>query len=152
VSASAIAAAYRARMTRIVCVAVLAALALATPVSAKPATLVTFHKSGGVAGVDQRLTVRTDGRAAISNRGATTQHRQLRASTMRRLRSRLAAAHLERPLPQPPMGCADCFEYAISYHGHHVKLIDAGNLPARVVPLVNELTRIAARRVLNSVS
>jgi hypothetical protein len=130
-------------MARMVCVALLSALVFAASAApATSATLVTFHKTGGIAGVDQRLTVRTDGRATVSGRSGPTRHRQLRAATMRRLRSRLAAAHLERPLPPPP-GCADCFEFAISYHGHHVKLVDAGNLPARVGPLVAELTRVA---------
>ena len=105
--------------------------------------VVRYDKTGGIAGVEQHVTVRADRRVTVATRGAATTRHTLRAATLRALRRTLDAAHLERPLPATPTGCADCFGYAIAYRGHRASF-DEVSVPARMAKAVRELQRIAA--------
>jgi hypothetical protein len=104
---------------------------------------VTFHRTGGFAGVDDRVKVYRDRRVTVRHRTGETQHRRLSVAAMKGLRRDLAAAHLERPLEQPgPSGCADCFIYDVASGGHSVH-VSEDNVPERVRPLLARLSRLA---------
>ena len=109
--------------------------------SAQATTLVTFHKGGGFAGVDNRLTVSTGGTAVITAREAKPVKHKLKAKTLSRVKRLIADAHLEKPIDKTPTGCADCFEYTIRARGHTVSF-DESRVPKRLGPLLSELARI----------
>jgi hypothetical protein len=113
----------------------------AAPVSRS--TLVTFHRTGGIAGRDDRVAVLRNRRVTVRHYRGGTQHRRLSVAAMAALRRDLAAAHLERPLPPPgPGGCADCFVFDVAADGHSAHLSEI-DIPARVRPLLARLSRLA---------
>ena len=110
--------------------------------AAAHSTLVTFHRSGGFAGFDDRVTVKRDRRVTVRSRGAAARHTRLSKAAMRKLRRALEAARLDQPPPQgPPSGCADCFVYSIAYGGHRVELSE-DRVPDRMRPAINRLSRL----------
>lgn len=131
----------------IVTAAVLAAVLLtATHATRAPAagksTLVTFHRSGGFIGVDDRVTVKSNRRFTVRSRGSSARHKRLSVAAMRKLRHALKEARLDEPLAQgPPSGCADCFYYTITYQGHRVQLSE-DRVPDRMRPAINRLSRL----------
>ncbi len=118
-----------------------AVIALGLTGTAHARTLVTFHKTGGFAGVDARLSVGTSGTAVIRTRGNDPVRHKLRARTLTRLKQLIADAHLEQPIDRTPTGCADCFAYRIHARGHTVSF-DESRVPKRLGPLLSELGRL----------
>jgi hypothetical protein len=111
----------------------------AVPAAATAKTLVTFEQSGGIAGVSVSVAVSTTGDVS----GGDRSHR-LRAATLRHLRRLLADARWDRASPGPSH-CADCFAYAVRYHGHRAGYDDSQSrqVPASVRAVVAELVRIS---------
>jgi hypothetical protein len=115
--------------------ALLASLSLlfAAGAQAKPHTIIRYHRSGGFAGVDQRLVIRSDNVALAYGRGSSRPlPAQLGAQQVRRLRQALDAAHLDtlhRHYPAP--GAADTFQYSVTYKGHTVDA-DETKVPHRL--------------------
>jgi hypothetical protein len=116
------------------------AIALAIPSSAGATTLVSFSRSGGIAGRHVTLRVTTHGTAVVGGHKPFRVH----ASTLHRLRALLADARFDRVDPEPSH-CADCFVYAVRYRGHRVSYDDsqAKHVPRSVRMAVDELARIA---------
>lgn len=125
--------------------AAVAAVLLATDTPRAPAvgrsTLVTFHRSGGLAGVDDRVTVKSDRHFVVRSRGSSARHGRLSAAAMDKLRHALSKAQLDRPVSQGQGGCADCFIYTITYKGHRVELSE-DRVPARMRPAIDRLSRL----------
>src|SRR3954447_4187481 len=69
--------------------------------AATDGTLVTFVRSGGFAGVDDRVTVKRDRRVTVRSRGGAARHKRLSRAAMRKLRRDLDDAGFDRP---PPSG------------------------------------------------
>jgi hypothetical protein len=110
--------------------------------AAARSTVVKFERSGGFAGFDDHLTVFSDRRYVARSRDGAARRLRLSVKGMRALRHDLDAAHLDRPLPAPgPSGCADCFEYTITYHGHRVSLSE-DKVPDRMRAAIARLSRI----------
>jgi hypothetical protein len=111
---------------------------------AKPAII--FRVSGGLAGISEELQILSD-RTAILTSGrradiTSTSHFSITDAEYANLRDELNAAKLDS-LPKPgPTGCADCFEYRISYHGTYSA--DDVSLPARLRPAINTLSGLIA--------
>jgi hypothetical protein len=126
----------------ILALAVVVAL-IAPEAASGSSTLVSFTRSGGVAGSQLALRVTTDGRALVT---ANRRPRafQLHATTTRRLRRLLADARFDR-VDTGPSRCADCFVYSVRYGGRHVSYDDAQTrqVPGSVRAVVEELLRIA---------
>lgn len=113
------------------------------PPASAAGVVVRFVQTGGIAGIDVRLVVREDRRATVTARGAATRRHQLRAATLTGLRRTLDAAELDRPSEPTRSGCADCFEYTITYRGQRVSF-DQVSVPPRMRVALRELRRIAA--------
>jgi hypothetical protein len=122
--------------------ALMVALA-ALPAAATAKTLVSFEQSGGIAGVNVAVAVSTTGHVTGDVNGRERSQR-LRAATLRRLRGLLADARWDRATPGPSH-CADCFAYAVRYHGHRASYDDSQSrqVPGSVRAVVAELARIS---------
>ena len=108
-----------------------------------PGRLVDFTRSGGLAGLQLRVTVRRDGRATIiGGRRDARRHRRLRSRTMRHLRRALAAARFDR-VPPFHAGCVDCFVFAVRYRGVRAAWNAGPGVPRSVQVAVAALMRIA---------
>jgi hypothetical protein len=104
-------------------IALLAALSLlfAVAAQAKPHAIIRYHRSGGFAGVDQRLVIRSDNVALAYGRGSSRPlPAQLGAGQVRRLKDALDAARLEGSKRHYGTGGNDTFFYSMTYQGHTV--------------------------------
>jgi hypothetical protein len=103
--------------------------------------LVVYEKTGGVAGVRERLEVRGDGAALLSvgYQPPVIRRFELDESDLDRLRELLAEADFAGVDPGPGIGCADCFQYEIEYEGTTTAFAEIAGIPDSVGELVTEL-------------
>jgi hypothetical protein len=107
-------------------------------------TLVTFARTGGFAGVNDRVTVKRDRRVTVRSRGDAAKHTRLSRAAMQKLRRELDDAQIDHPPADSPPSCADCFVYTITYKGHRVQLTEDG-IPERMQPAIQRLSRLIRR-------
>lgn len=116
----------------------------APPVSNPPAptVVVDYHRSGGVAGVDDRLVIFDNGAAVVATK-TTSRDIFLNASEISGIYSLFDEAQfseLQANYPAP-RGSADLFHYSISYNNKTV-MMDESAFPARVNPILNRMDNI----------
>jgi hypothetical protein len=107
--------------------------------------LVTFWQTGGIAGVDKRLTVTGQGDARLEQvrpRRLEADGR-LGAEELAALRRRLAAADFPN-LPRRSINqqVRDGFQYTLSYQGRTVTAGD-GAVPGDLAPVIDQLTDLS---------
>ncbi|NTU99890.1 MAG: META domain-containing protein, partial [Methanoregulaceae archaeon] len=108
----------------------------------EPAPLITYSRTGGIAGLDDRLILSPDGTATVTRKGATRQVK-VPELTMRKLTAHLSAADfpsLKDSYPATREG-ADFFTYTLTHDGKTVVTKDTG-IPAILVPIINTLNEI----------
>ena len=106
--------------------------------------LVSYQRSGGIAGVSERLVIDADGEAQLAV-GEPDPHEQrftIGEPELERLRSDLAAADFAAIDWDPGLGCADCFEYEIVYAGETASFNEAAKMPDSVREVTAQLGRI----------
>jgi hypothetical protein len=120
------------------------------PAPEKPATLVLFTRVGGVAGLNDRVTVRADGSATVEHGFLFPRHPRvdvvLTDTDRRALLSDLDGAGFTRLAESsgtPPF--PDAFEYTITYQGHTVRRSDADRLGG-LAPAIHRLTGLLEAR------
>jgi hypothetical protein len=114
------------------------------PEAPESGPLVTYARSGGVAGVPERLVVERDGAATVEvGIEGARQSFELPVDELEQLRSELEAADFESvdDPPSPPT-CADCFVYEIVYDGTTISYDDANPPPESVSSVVASLAAI----------
>ncbi len=107
-----------------------------------PAVFVDYHRSGGLAGVDDRLVIFDNGAAVVATKTVSTEI-VLNATEIARITSLFDQAQfsqLQANYPAP-RGSADLFHYSISYKGKTVNL-DESAYPPSVQPLIDGLDQI----------
>jgi hypothetical protein len=107
---------------------------------------VEYGRQGGIAGVNDRLTIQADGTFEISRGGRVPVRGKLSPAELAALRQVLDASHFERiPSVNPaPRGSADIFTYFVGYGDHQV-LAQDGAVPPALAPVISALDTIAAR-------
>ena len=136
----------RPRLSRAVSWLALYLIAGCASMSSQAPALVEFHRSGGIAGFDDRLVIRADGSAELSRR-QTAVDVTLAPDTLERLRTLLGEIPVEKLRAEyvPPRGGADLFEYTLSFRGKSIRCVDTA-IPAELQPLVQLLNGVASRR------
>jgi hypothetical protein len=124
----------------------LAAVLAGCGAQADAATLngpVTYGKSGGIAGIVQKLTVHSDGRAVASSSEAKRTFRLTRAQ-LKSLTGAVAKARLSSTKsPKDNVQGADGFGYGVSYRGDRVSWSDfSDDPPERVLALYRMLDEL----------
>jgi hypothetical protein len=115
------------------------------PTRRSPDVLVTYGRQGGIAGLDDRLSVRTDGAYERTRRGAAVTKSRLTADELTRLRSVLAESRFtEIPAVNTAPGVSDAFTYRIGYGDREVTAQD-GAVPAALRPVIDALDAIVSR-------
>ena len=106
--------------------------------------LVVYTKTGGVAGVRDHLEIAPDGAATLSvgYQPGEVQRFELAAADLDRLRGLLAEADFAGVDPGPGIGCADCFQYEITYAGTTTAFAEIAGIPDSVGRVVTELGEI----------
>lgn len=108
--------------------------------------LVVYERSGGIAGIHERLEVELGGAATLTFGSGERQGRralQLTNDELRELESALGSADLDEIEPAPG-ACADCFEYEITYGGETASFDDVAEVPRSVREAQTQLTDIVA--------
>ena len=120
------------------------ALLLGLAASASAATLVA-ERTGGIAGVQDRLVLRADGTATRTTRQSGVL--QLSRADTRGLRRALRASRFATLAPRyaPEGTIADAFEYRLRHRGHTVVVVEGGQrLPERLQRLLTEVGGLLA--------
>ncbi|MFF3670598.1 hypothetical protein [Microtetraspora malaysiensis] len=105
--------------------------------TARKKVLVQLSEQGGFAGIDDRVTVYTDGCVRLSRRTGTVVRKCLTDAEMRGLRRDLAGLRLGGSQAQPPG--ADFIKYTLTYRGHRTVRY---TLPSSWTPVVRRLEKI----------
>lgn len=104
--------------------------------------LVTYSKSGGIAGIEERLVIEPDGSATVSTGPDGSQRSfALGADELSVLEAELEAADLDA-VEDRPTGCADCFHYEISYGGSTVGYDEIIQPPQSVAAVASHLAAL----------
>jgi hypothetical protein len=126
----------------------LASLALASPASAGPRTLVNYEQSGGIAGIQTALSVTVGGSARLTtSRVAGIKRFKLTTEQLRGLKRDLRAARFStlRPLYDSKVPVADGISQTVRYAGYRVTVSTGGRPPARLRKVLMRLSRLASR-------
>jgi hypothetical protein len=118
------------------------ATARAEPANADASTLVIYHKTGGIMGLDETLTVNADGTLALRSRNGTTKTSKIPADRLAKLRELLASPEYAKLQGQYKAMGADLFIYDISVPGGtpgHVQTMDGADTPAVLAEIIQEL-------------
>jgi hypothetical protein len=112
------------------------------PAAAKLSGPVVYVRSGGFAGVVERLTVRPDGRATLRLRSAVRHGRatDTRVRTLTRHLRGFGSIPADSRARHP---IADGFTYSITYARHTVRT-DQGAVPAALRPALDDLSAIGS--------
>ena len=111
-------------------------------VNPQAAALIEYRRSGGIAGREDRLVVRTDGTAQLWRRTAASDF-QLSPDTLAQLRTMLARTDFRslRSEYLLPRSGADLFEYVVIYKDRTVRTMDTA-VPAELGPLIQLLSSL----------
>ncbi|MHB8163777.1 MAG: hypothetical protein ACYDDV_05420 [Methanoregula sp.] len=126
-------------------VAISGCLGVKTPPVSRPATpgiFVDYHRTGGIAGMDDRLVIFDNGVTVISRKTASTEI-TLNQTDLERITgifneaqfSQLGGNYTARH------GSADYYRYTISYHSKTVNA-DESAVPPLLQPVIDEMNRI----------
>lgn len=109
--------------------------------------LISYTRSGGIAGVHEELMIKPDasGTATVEIAGDSRQEAvQLKQDQLDRLVALLEATPIDSlPEPDPNSGCADCFQHELRYGGETYLATDV-TLPAEIRPLLAVLDDVLA--------
>jgi len=110
--------------------------------------LVVYERSGGIAGVAERLEIASDGAVAVTA-GAVDPQRadfQLSDEELQQLNSELDAADLEAVSTTGPGACADCFIESVATGGRTTTIVAEMEAPPdSVATLLEHLRELVTR-------
>jgi hypothetical protein len=134
-----------ARIARIglVAAAGLAVTGAAVPAQASALPLVDYHRSGGFAGVQDRLSVQPDGRVSRRTRSGECAS-TLSAQELGDLRAALDQAGFASLQSSPRPSGNDFFHYTVTYQGRTVRTYDTV-VPPSLKPALTRLNALVSR-------
>lgn len=109
------------------------------PTRVGAAALVIYHKTGGIMGVDETLTVHDDGTLVFQNRGGNSKTTQVQPDRLDKLRALIASPEFGKLQAQYQAIGADLFIYDITVPGGtpaHVVTMDGVENPAVLDQLI----------------
>jgi hypothetical protein len=129
----------------LICIGSAGCLGVKTPPVSRPpapAVLLDYHRTGGIAGFDDRLVVFDNGAAIVATK-KTSREIILNTTQIEEITESFAVAQfsmLQANYPAP-RGGADLIQYSISYQGKTVTTEDSA-IPPSLQPLIDEMNRI----------
>lgn len=110
---------------------------------------ITFHRTGGIAGVDNKLTVEQDGTATLVGRGSNKFSCTVEPTTMSAITEEAKAAKAraakkpsekkDLPSKQP---VADAFNYILKINGQEYRFTNGETIPKPVRPLISAMNDV----------
>ena len=93
-----------------------------------PQPLLTYQRSGGFAGLTQRVEVLTDGTATLEGTGGKLNRFEISDERVRQLTDTLEDIDWARAADEPENTmCADCYVHDIAYEGHRMSTTAIGS-------------------------
>jgi hypothetical protein len=120
--------------------------------SAPPSVFVDYQRTGGIAGVNDRVVIFDNGITVISSRNANREI-TLNQTELERIGDYFSESKfsLLEGNYTSRRGGADLMQYRISYHGKTVKTEDTA-IPVTLQPIIDEMNLILAREMNNGLS
>jgi len=115
------------------------------PTSVGDSALVIYHKSGGIMGLDETLTVHADGTLVLESRDGSTKTAQVQPKQLDKLRELIASPEFAQLQAQYRAMGADLFTYDITVPGGrpgHVVTMDGAENPSVLEQVIQELNRL----------
>jgi hypothetical protein len=114
------------------------------PAQIPPAILVDYHRTGSIAGIDDRLVVFDNGVAVVSGRSGKTEIllNQTDLALISVLFNQSQFSQLQGQYSAPG-GRADLMTYTISYHGKTVTAEESA-VPPSLLPVIADLNHIVS--------
>jgi len=106
---------------------------------------VTFSQTGGVAGIDERVRIESDGNATVTLGEPSNTERsfELTDAELDHITTLVEAADFDSMPAEPqPTGCADCFVYTVEHAGDSVTYDDAIEPDSSIGELVTGLREL----------
>jgi hypothetical protein len=128
-------------MAAISCALALGPCAGAAPsaTSAVERFAISYERSGGLAAMPQKLTIRPGRHATVTALDANGRRRNVEfrvaAKKVERLRAAAETARIGEIASPQPGTCADCFRYTVAYRGEKAS-VEEVDVPARMRPLI----------------
>ena len=128
---------------------VLQAVSLSTAgcakMSSQATTLIEYRRSGGIAGREDRVVVRSDGSAQLHRRGVAADFR-VAPDTLDTLRALLQRVDFRAMREEylPARQGADLYEYVVIYQDRRIRTMDTA-VPPELQPLLQLLGGLANR-------
>jgi len=97
--------------------------------SASPAAVIEYRRTGGLAGIDDRITVSPEGLLEVRNRQGRRTSAQLSPGDLKELESLLSGwQKLAAGVPHEPV-TPDAFEYSITHDGVTISTVEFSHAP-----------------------
>jgi hypothetical protein len=107
--------------------------------------LISYGREGGLAGIDEQLTIAPDGSYELTRDGGAPKKGKLSPADLARLRQVLDASHFaDVPAVNPGPPGADLFTYRVAY-GQHEVLAEDGGIPPALSPVLAALGDVVSR-------
>ena len=118
----------------------------ATASAGDASVLISYHKSGGIAGVDETLTVYANGSIVLQDRTGEARA-QASPADIQALQKLIASPELAALSPSQPPPAADAFVYELSIPGRAQPLVatDGAERPPLLDQLIGELESLKAQ-------
>ncbi len=109
-----------------------------------PAVLVTYERTGGIAGLNDRLVIFDNGAGVLTGRSGSIEI-SLNKLDIARINALFSEAQFSMLQPNYPSSHAhaDLLTYSVSYHGKTVTVQDTA-VPPSFLPVIDELNRIVS--------
>ncbi|MBM4465401.1 MAG: hypothetical protein FJ014_07620 [Chloroflexi bacterium] len=126
----------------IIVIAVLAGWLASCTGTSSSGMLVEYRRSGGFAGLDDRVVIQVNGQATLT-RKAEHYEFVLDRDTMNQLQALFDDAEFSKLRREylPPRQGSDLFEYVVTYNGHTVRTMDTA-VPEALWPVLELLNQI----------
>ena len=105
--------------------------------------MLEYQRTGGIAGLDDRLVIKADGKKVILIRKDEHSEFELTSRQMSTLKQQLEESEFRslKAIYKPETQGRDLFEYELTYRGHTVRASD-GAIPEALRPILDSLNAI----------
>jgi hypothetical protein len=113
-------------------------------VDPRPSLLVSYHRTGGFIGVDDRLSIASDGRVTRTDRNGMPEEFDLSPTALSELQDALEGANFPslKSVYKPPFTLSDGFVYTVTYQSKTVVVYEEAIIPAALQQVIARLSQI----------
>ena len=111
-------------------------------VRSKEDVMLEYQRTGGIAGLDDRLVIQADGKAILTRKDEHSEF-ELTSRQISTLKQQLEESEFRslKGIYKPETQGRDLFEYELTYRGHTVRASD-GAIPEALRPVLDSLNAI----------